>query len=564
MLRELRIENFILISKLHLEFNQGLNIFTGETGAGKSMIIGAINVGLGEKANADSIRNGADKAEIQLVFELNDPEIIHEIKELGVDIEDGILIITRILMSSNRSTIRMNDRVVTLATLKEVSKVLIDVHGQHAHQGLLYPKNHLKYLDMIGDADHHQLIKQVETSYFKIKDYQQTLEKLVSESPDFDPDYLIFQINEIDALDLKIEEEESLNQKYEYYKHLEMIHRNVSQLGQLFSNDDGYGIKDMIQSGIQLSEGIHSYDDKLNLIHNNLHNMLYNAEDISREIRHFVDQMEVDEEEMSYVEERMNAINSLKMKHGKTITDILEKRNLLFEQFSTIENRDEKIQDLEQKLLEEKRVYLKAAKALNANRLILRDAFVKSVTKELVLLNMKDSHFDVVFNENKLNEGEYRLSPYGLDQTEFYISTNPGMPLGPIAKIASGGEMSRIMLAIKLALANQDTVSTLVFDEVDTGISGQTALVVAEKLYRVSTNYQVLCITHLPQIAAISDQHYLIHKNVHDGVTETSVKPLNQQEKQYEVARILSGQVSEVSLKNAEEMVSEANKIKLS
>ncbi|MBN2796854.1 MAG: DNA repair protein RecN [Clostridia bacterium] len=564
MLRELRIENFILITKLHLNFNKGLNIFTGETGAGKSMIIGAINAGLGEKVNSDCIRIGAEKAEVQLIFDIEDQEVSNGIKALGVEMEDTLLIVTRVILPSNRSTIRLNDRVVTLSTLNEVGKLLMDIHGQHAHQGLLYPKNHLKYLDMMGSSNHQADLEQVFTSYHTIKQIQQKLEHLVNLSPEYDADYLSYQLNEIDALNLTEEDDEPLTQKYEYYKHLETIHSHVSQLSQLFSADEGYSIKDMLQTGISLIQPIHSYDEQLDRIHGALHNMMYAADDAFSELRHFMDNMEVDEEEMRYVEERVNTINHLKMKHGKKITDILEKREEINRRLKEIEQHANEIQFLEQQLVSEKRNYLKAAKALSESRQQITKLFVQGVTVELDVLNMKDSIFDIKFFENTLNEGEYRLSPYGLDQVEFMISTNPGMPIGPLSKIASGGEMSRIMLAIKLALAHHDAIDTLVFDEVDTGISGHTARVVGEKLYDVSSNYQVLCITHLPQIAAMADEHFLIQKNSYDASTETSVLSLNSEERKRELARMLSGQVSEVSLRNAEEMVADANRIKLS
>ncbi|MBI9012017.1 MAG: DNA repair protein RecN [Clostridiales bacterium] len=566
MLLEMRIENFILIESLNLEFSKGLNVFTGETGAGKSMIIGAINAGLGGKVSADQIRSGANKALIQLVFSVEAEEIIKVLHEIGIDLEDDLVIITREIHPSNRSVVRLNDRVITLSTLKQLSDVLIDIHGQHEHQTLLYPKNHLKYLDLMGSTDHMKLMDLVESSYLHIKKLQHEIQELInSGNADVDVNYLKFQIDEIDALQLTTEDENSLEEKFEYYKNLETIFQNTHTVLQVLGGEDDTtnGIKEMIQSSIKFISDIASFDPKLENYLQQLNDVLYQIDDLQSEFRHYIDGLDVDESEMYEVEQRMNAINELKLKHGRTVADIILKRNILSEQLNQAIHRDEFLNEMNKKIQDAKKIYILQSKELQKSRLKLKTIFETSVLEELSLLNMKTCQFEVAFKETTLGDGEYRLSPNGFDSIEFIISTNPGMDLKPLVKIASGGEISRIMLAIKIALSHHDVINTLVFDEVDTGISGGTAIIVGEKIHKITNDYQVICITHLPQIAIMGDYHFLISKSVDDGLGITHVHHLDDKQKLMEIARMLSGDDQSLTAKqNAKEMLEKAHQYK--
>ncbi len=565
MLLEMRIENFILIESLNLTFSKGLNVFTGETGAGKSMIIGAINAGLGGKVSADLIRSGANKALIQLVFSVDDDEIIEILSDVGIELEGGLVIITREIHPSNRSVVRLNDRVITLATLKQLSDVLIDIHGQHEHQTLLYPKNHLKYLDLMGSVEHLKLMSLVESSYLHIKKLNHEIQELIdSGNADVDVNYLKFQIDEIDALQLTAEDETSLEEKFEYYKNIETIFQNTQNVLQtLGGEDDTTGVKEMIQSSIKFVSDISSFDPKLESYLQQLNDVLYQIDDLQSEFRHYIDGLDIDESEMYEVEQRMNAINELKLKHGRKVADIIEKRNLLSEQLNQAVHRDEILKEMNKKIQDAKKIYIVQSKKLQKSRLQLKSIFETSVLKELSLLNMKTCQFEVSFKDTTLGDGEYRLSPNGFDVIEFVISTNPGMGLKPLVKIASGGEISRIMLAIKIALSHHDVINTLVFDEVDTGISGGTAIIVGEKIYKITNDYQVICITHLPQIAVMGDYHFLISKSVDDGLGITHVHHLNDQQKLEEIARMLSGDdQSHTAKQNAKEMLGKAHHYK--
>jgi len=556
MLLEMRIENFILIEALNLSFDRGLNVFTGETGAGKSMIIGAINAGLGGKVSPDLIRKGANKSIIQLVFADLSDEVIQLLDELGFSDID-MVIITREILPSNRSVVRLNDRVITLPTLKKLSDVLIDLHGQHEHQTLLYPKNHMKYLDLMGDKSHINLIDQVKEAYNNIKSVQRKIEEL-SIDENVDVNYLKFQLQEIDALNLTEDDENNLENKYKYYKNLENIFTNTSGVLQIVSGEEAFGVKEMLEKASTLLGEVSSFDDTLMKYQESFSDIIYRLEDIQSDVRRYVDNLDVDEQEMFEVEERMNAINELKVKYGRSIEDILIKRDELDKKLLVATQRENMLEALNHEIIELKREYVSVAKELQKSRHDLKKNFESLVIEELAVLNMNNCKFNAEFVERKLQDGEYKLSPNGFDEVEFMISTNPGMPIKPLAKIASGGEISRIMLAIKIALSQHDIINSLVFDEVDTGISGKTAIVVGEKIHKLTSDYQVLCITHLPQIAVMADKHFYINKAVSNGMGITDVETLDSVKQLTEIARMLSGTGSDTAKQNAKEMLEQA------
>lgn len=563
MLFEIRIENFILIEALNIRLTKGLNIFTGETGAGKSMIIGAINACLGGKVSPDLIRKGHEKAVVQLAFHIENPSISRAIESFGIEVHDGLLIVTREILSTNRSVIRLNDRVATIGTLKDIAKYLIDIHGQHEHQSLLYPKNHLTYLDAMGDADHQVAIQEVKNLYQEIKSLQGQIESL-QEGGQVDVNYLKFQLSEIDVLNITEDDEKHLEDRYEYYKNHEQILKNSQGVLDVIAGDhERAGVKEMIDTCIRMIDEIVPYDKHLETYGQQLHETLYQLDDLQSEFRHYVENLDLDEEKMFEVEQRMNAISDLKLKYGKSISDILIKQQELSEQLNRAEHRDAILDDLNEKILQAKRDYVSKAKVLQTKRKALTKPFVHHVLRELSLLNMGNCRFEVGFVEKRLKDGEYRLSPHGFDDVEFLIATNPGVEVRPLAKIASGGEISRVMLAIKIALSQQDEIKTLIFDEVDTGISGQTALVVGEKIHEITADYQVLCITHLPQIAIMADEHFKIEKSIEEEFGITQVVSLSDEKRLSEIARMLSGHSeSNTARQNALEMLEKANRFK--
>lgn len=558
MLLEIRIENFILIKELNIAFSDHLNIFSGETGAGKSMIFGALNVGLGEKANGDCVRSGSNKAIVQLVFDVSDPVVLKILEKFEIELEDGMLIITREVHTSGRTVIRINDRIYTLGALREITAHLIDIHGQHAHQSLLYPKNHIDLLDLMGDTSHADIKKSVKDSHTSIKEIQNEINRISNRNDgDIDVNYLKYQINEIDSLNITEEDENGLEEKYSYYKNIESIQTAVqSALAIVSGSHESSGLKELAGLAINSIDSVVSYDSKVEPILSNLNNVFYNLEDINTDLRQYLDNIDIDEEEFYVIEQRMNSINELKLKYGKSIDLILKKRESLKEQLSISESKDKMLEDLENKLQEEKLKFKKIALELSNKRNKLSAEFSNEVVKQLKMLNMPNSDFAV-----NLETDDELCTQNGIDKAEFIISTNPGMPLKPLAKIASGGEISRVMLAIKIALASVDQMESLVFDEVDTGISGSTAITVGEKLSEISRFYQVICITHLPQIAIMADAHFLISKNINDSSASTNVTKLTTDTQSAEIARMLSGDTNDhKSLENAKDMLKRANR----
>lgn len=563
MLLEMYIENFLLIEKLNISLSEKLNIFTGETGAGKSMIFGALNVGLGQKINGDCVRANSKKTLIQLVFYISSDFVINKLIEYGIELENGSLIITREVYTSGRTVIRLNDRIVTLSILREITSNLIDIHGQHAHQSLLYPKNHLELLDLMGSSSFNKLKEKVKKCYNEVRKIKNSIKELSNENlSNTDPSYLQFQIDEIEALNISKDDENSLEEKYNLYKNIETIIKTVQNTLQIVSGDhEDEGIKEKSYLAVKNIENVVSFDDKLLNILEILNSISFQLDDVSSELRVYIENIDVDEQEMFEVEQRMNSINELKLKHGNSIQLILEKKEFLKNQLNIITSKDSLLKSLNFELLKKEEEYLSYATLLSQDRRILSKKFISDVSDQLMMLNMSNCKFEVSFRE--LDDASIKYSSNGIDSVEFLISTNPGMALKPLAKIASGGEISRVMLAIKIAVSDVDQTGTLVFDEVDTGISGVTAVVVGEKLQEISNRYQIICITHLPQIAVMADSHFLINKTVENAFANTTVVKLGQQRRYSEVARMLSGdQESNISIENAQEMIENALRYK--
>lgn len=544
MLLDLCVKNLALIEKSEITFGEGLNILTGETGAGKSIIIGSVNLALGGKAPKDIIRQGADHAYVELVFSVEEPEKREALQALDVMLpEDGTLIISKKIMPS-RSVSKINDETVTAAKLKEVTSLLIDIHGQHEHQSLLYKSKHLQILDAYAKSQIFPIKRTIADAY---ETYQKLNEKMAELSMDQESrlreaDFCRFEIEEIENAGLKEGEEEELTQSYRRFQHSQKIMMALSAAFQAVSGDSVSMALKEVGKAAEYDEGLTGIRDQL-----------YDADSILSDVLHditaYMDDFTFNEEEYHQIEDRLDLIHGLQAKYGDSIPGILkqleEKKNKLEE----LEHYDEIRLDTEQKLKETTEELEELCGRLSEVRKQAAAILTEKIRQGLEDLNFIDVQFSMDFR--KLNH----YTAGGYDEGEFLISTNPGEALKPLGMVASGGELSRIMLAIKAVLADTDDISTLIFDEIDTGISGRTAQKVSEKLAYIAGNHQVICITHLPQIAAMADAHYEIVKTAAGGRTTTTITQLQREDMIKELARLLGGaEITETVYHNAKEM----------
>ena len=552
MLLELHVKNLALIEKADVEFGEGLNILTGETGAGKSIIIGSVTMALGGKAPKGSIRPGADYAYIELVFSATGEEKRKALRELEVEpTEDGLVIISRKLTPA-RSISRINDETVTMARLSQITGLLLDIHGQHEHQSLLYKSKHLEILDAYVKAA-TQPVKQTIADRYRI--YRSLEEKLRgfdldAESRIREADFLRFEIEEIEASALKEGEEEELTSVYRRYSHSRRI---AECLGAAYEAVEGEWLARALKEVEQASE----YDESLGGVRDQLYDADSILRDAGREMSAYLDSMEMDEETFRKTEERLDLIHNLQAKYGATVEAIRQKLEQKKKRLEELEDYDAHRKRMEQELEECRNGLEKLCTQLTGIRKKASGTLVKKIRQGLVDLNFLDVEFDMEFE--KLDH----FTPSGWDGAQFLISTNPGQPMRPLKDVASGGELSRIMLAIKTVLADSDDIPTLIFDEIDTGISGRTAQKVSEKLMLIARSHQIICITHLPQIAAMADSHFEIAKSASQGRTITTIRLLDRKASVEELARLLGGaRITEAVLKNAGEMKELADRTK--
>ena len=552
MLLELHVKNLALIERADVEFGEGLNILTGETGAGKSIIIGSVSMALGGKASRDSIRHGADYAYIELVFSVKGEDRLRALRELDTEpSEDGLVIISRKITPS-RSISRINDETVTAARLRQITGLLLDIHGQHEHQSLLYKSKHLEILDAYVKAQTQPAKKKMEEEY---KNYCILKKRLSSFEMDHDArlreaDFLRFEIQEIEEGNIKEGEEEELTARYRRFSHARRIAENLNEAYDSLQAD-------AVTRALRSVEQVTEYDEALQSIRDQLYDAEAILSDAGREISAYISSMEFDEESWRQTEERLDQIHSLQNKYGASVLAIQasleEKRKRLEE----LENYDAFREQTEKKLKISTDHLCRLCTDLSEIRKKASVELVKRIRSGLLDLNFLDVEFDMEF------ETLDHFTPDGWDEVQFLISTNPGQPMRPLKDVASGGELSRIMLAIKTVLADSDEIPTLIFDEIDTGISGRTAQKVSEKLSYIAGSHQVICITHLPQIAAMADIHFEILKSASEGSTATTIERLGREKSIRELARLLGGaQITEAVLKNAHEMKDLADQTK--
>lgn len=552
MLLELHVKNLALIERADVEFGEGLNILTGETGAGKSIIIGSVSMALGGKASRDSIRHGADYAYIELVFSVKGEDRLRALRELDTEpTEDGLVIISRKITPS-RSISRINDETITAARLRQITGLLLDIHGQHEHQSLLYKSKHLEILDAYVKAQTQPAKKKMEEEY---KNYCILKKRLSSFEMDHDArlreaDFLRFEIQEIEEGNIKEGEEEELTARYRRFSHARRIAENLNEAYDSLQAD-------AVTRALRSVEQVTEYDETLQSIRDQLYDAEAILSDAGREISAYISSMEFDEESWRQTEERLDQIHSLQNKYGASVLAIQasleEKRKRLEE----LENYDAFREQTEKKLKISTDHLCRLCTDLSEIRKKASVELVKRIRSGLLDLNFLDVEFDMEF------ETLDHFTPDGWDEVQFLISTNPGQPMRPLKDVASGGELSRIMLAIKTVLADSDEIPTLIFDEIDTGISGRTAQKVSEKLSYIAGSHQVICITHLPQIAAMADIHFEILKSASEGSTATTIERLGREKSIRELARLLGGaQITEAVLKNAHEMKDLADQTK--
>ncbi|MGE5473822.1 MAG: DNA repair protein RecN [Ignavibacteriales bacterium] len=569
MLARLLIQNVALIDKIEIEFGQGLNILTGETGAGKSIVIDAITAVIGGRISKDIIRSGEDRAVIEALFIINNENKIKKLVEDGFEIDDNSVLLVRELYANGKNVCRVNGRMVTVSMLKLVGEELIDIHGQNENQSLLEANKHIDFLDdFIG-----QEIYNVKNEYLdKLDLFKELIAELgeLSGSPDEiarKTDVLKFQIEEIASANLKDGEEGELNEQRLKLANSEKININLSNSYESLAGNgiNGYSVLSLLNNSLRDLRQISEYDEKYSHASNSLTDIAYNLEEISRDIRIWRDEIESNPEKLAHIEERLDIISKLKRKYGKNVNDIIGYNQILQDELESYSNIEERFNQLNEKIgLLNKELYDIAIRISNIRK-EKANILSENIVYELKDLEMKNTRFIVKidFNDSLDADGLYKFDKNGLDNVEFYISPNLGEELKPLRKIASGGEMSRIMLAIKTILAKVDNKSTLIFDEIDSGISGKAAYSVAEKLAYISKDHQVICVTHLAQIASMADSHYVIEKRVHLDKTKTSLRLIPEEERDEEIAKIAgTSNITETTLMHAREILDTSAKAK--
>ncbi|WP_446899369.1 DNA repair protein RecN [Clostridium sp. LBM24168] len=564
MLLQLNIKNFALIEKLTLSFSSGFNVLSGETGAGKSILIDAINYIIGNKFNKELIRTGEKKTFVEAVFTIENPKTGQILKSQDIDFDEDLVIVSRETFQSGRSIAKINGKSILLADLKEITSTMLDIHGQHENQNLLLPENHINYVDDYGEDLVGKLIEDYVVDYKKFNKIKNKINELSGENGDRKKmlDFLKYQIDEINSSNLNEKEESELNKKFEVLSHSEKISNilNACYASLYGGFDDRRSIQDELGSVVKDISSIEDISLNIKNVHKLLEDAYYNIEESVNQIRSLMDSVTYDEGELERINNRIYEISGYKKKYGNTIKDILEYRDKILTQYNEIVNSKHIIENLERdKQKIEKNLKVKSTE-IHKIRCIIAKKLEKNIKEELNFIGMEKSVFKIKV------ELQDKFTNKGMDLVQFYISTNPGEPLKPLEKIVSGGELSRIMLALKAEFVDKDSIPSVIFDEIDTGISGRVAQCVAEKMYEISKKRQVLCVTHLPQIASMSDTHYLVEKEIHDDKTYTKIKKLNLEEKEYELAKMVgSSKVTKITLAHAKELIkiadSKKNKI---
>ncbi len=549
MLQNLHVKNLALIDEIEVEFADGLNIMTGETGAGKSIILGSVNLALGGRYSKDILRQGADFGLVELSFLVENQQQVRKLKELDIYPEEGVVLLSRRLMAG-RSVSRINGETVQIGLLKEAAQILIDIHGQHEHQSLLYKKNHLGIVDAFAREEAADARKKVREAYKEYKACEKEMKENLSDEAQRAKElsFLQFEAKEIRDADLKPGEDEDLELLYRRMANSREIVESVNE-AYIYTSEGNENASESLSRAIHAISGIADYDETASNLYDQLVEIDSLLNDFNRELAAYGNECEFSEEDFRETENRLNEINHLKTKYGHTIEEILRYCAQQEKRIQLLEDYDQYLEELKARYAAAKEKMKRQGKTLSALRKKQAKALEKAIEDGLRDLNFENVQFQIQFTETKDYTAE------GIDEVEFMISLNPGQPLKPLANVASGGELSRIMLAIKSVMAKRDEIETLIFDEIDVGISGRTAQKVSEKMAVIGRGHQVICITHLAQIAAMADHHFLIEKATQSGDTKTEIRKLSEQESVKELARILGGaKITDTVLKSAVEM----------
>lgn len=554
MLSELYIENLAVIEKATIDFSDKLNVFTGETGAGKSILINGINAILGQRVTKDIVRTGTDKAVISALFTDIGDNVLQVLDELGISAEDGQLFLTREIRSDGGSVARVNSRAVNVSVLKAIGETLVTIHGQHDNQILMAPERHIEILDSYAESG--ALIEDYHSSFRELQSIAKKINKIKTEQSkkEFRMAELADIVEEINALNIHEGEDKEIEAELNISKNAVAISEALYMAKQLLSGDDDTdGAVEMTQRASKSVEGYTDIMTEISPIYDRLSSAAIEMEDISEEIGSLLDSLDIDPKRYDYLNQRSDELRRIMKKYGPELDDVLttleNSQNELDELSGAEQSLDELNKEKERLLAE----VSKKAKALSDHRKKAGERFVSQVTEELEFLNMPKVKLVVQQKTGKLTIN-------GMDSIEFLISANLGEEPKPIAKIASGGELSRIMLALKNVIAEKDSIGTLIFDEIDTGVSGRAAQKIGIKLKQISRLRQVLCVTHLAQMAVMADNHLLIEKNIQGDRTVTTVRTLDHEQRKYEIARIMGGEnITELMLENAEQYLKDAD-----
>lgn len=550
MLRVLHVKNMALIEEEKIEFGDGLNILTGETGAGKSILIGSLGVALGSGSFKDFVPENADHASVELIFETQSGRVQAWLEEHDIPDMDGQIIISR-SFRKGRSISRINGEVVPIGLVRELSSDLIDIHGQHEHQSLLYPKYHLQLVDDFAGEELEKKKERCRMLYQAYASASQKLKEALRDAGDRakNMDFISFEVSEIDDAGLRLGEDEELENRFRFLSNAQKIMEALSVVQRLTDGDGETDASSQISRASGELSAVASYDEELMQLQSTLSDAEGMLSDFTRALSGYIDAFSYDEQEFSEVSDRLDLINHLKMKYGRTIEDILSYRDARQQELDRLSNFDAYVSGLKAEVEKSRKELLEVCGDITALRKTSAEKLTEQIVRSLRDLNFLDVRFEIHFEKLKEPSGN------GMDEASFLISMNPGLPLRPLQHVASGGELSRIMLGIKTVMAKKDEIECLIFDEIDTGISGRTAQKVSEKMAQLSRDRQVIAITHLAQIASMADVHFLIEKRSEDGKTHTGVRQLTGEEITDELARILGGvQITDAVRATAAEM----------
>lgn len=550
MLLEISIKNFAIIEEISLQFDNGMTVLTGETGAGKSIIIDAMNMMLGARASTEVIRHGAHKAEIEGFFSLGENQALQDVlQENGLDLSDD-LVIRREIFANGRSVSRINGQMVNLATLKEVGQFLVDIHGQHDQEDLMKASHHQAILDAFGDAT----FKAIKTTYQELFDDYKSLRKKVIDKQKNERDHkeridmLSFQMAEIEAADLKRGEDQSLIKERDRLLNHKNIADTLTNAYVMLDNEDFSSLSN-VRSAMNDLMSIEDYDPDYKNMSSSVSEAYYILEEMTKQLADTIDNLDFDGARLQEIEARLDIINSLSRKYGGQVDDILDYYNNSVKEYQLLSGGDVSTSDIEKALKQLEKELLQAASDLSKHRHQLALQLETDIKNELKELYMEKADFKVNFQASKFNR-------QGNESVEFYIMTNPGEGFKPLVKVASGGELSRLMLAIKSAISQKEDKTSIVFDEVDTGVSGRVAQAIAQKIYKIGQHGQVLAISHLPQVIAIADYQFFISKESKEDSTVSRVSLLTFEERVEEIAKMIAGQdITETARQQAKDLL---------